>query len=86
MAIKKTDAGTIFTGSHIRLYRLVTLKSALKLEIKGIRVRRNFSAYSTLKNELGLRGSRERVLEQVEAILREATINKEYTDKEGKKQ
>jgi|TARA_R110002020_G_scaffold57729_2_gene158766 hypothetical protein len=48
----------------IPLTRLVVLKGALKLEIVGMS-RRGRSAYQIVKNELGLKGSKQRVLDQL---------------------
>jgi len=52
----------------IELYRLATLRAALRLEIFGLG-RRGQSAYAILKQELGVKGSRESVLAQVNAII-----------------
>jgi len=59
----------IITGEdNIRRARLIVLKHALRLEIKGMR-RRGRSAYSIIKSELGLKGNRQSVLEQLEKLL-----------------
>lgn len=55
----------IDTPEGIRIARLMALKGALKLEMKGMRRSRGRSAYSILK-EMGYKGSREEVLRQVE--------------------
>lgn len=60
---------TANTPDQIAAYRLCALKSALKLEIVGMR-RRGRSAYSILKREYGFTGTREQVLEQVSAVIR----------------
>ena len=52
--------------NSIDLYRLCTLKSALKLEILGMK-RRGQSVYSIIKNEFGLKGNKQRVFEQFSA-------------------
>jgi len=51
-------------------YRLFALKSALKLETLGMQ-RKGPSAYSIVKNEFGLRGSKFSVYKQFCAILDE---------------
>ena len=48
--------------------RLLTLRTALKLEIQGLKSRGR-SAYTILKEELGIKGSRESVLEQVNELF-----------------
>ncbi len=52
---------TVITGPGIARFRLIALKGALKLEILGMK-RRGRSAYSIIKQEFGLKGSRESVL------------------------
>jgi len=49
------------TPEHIDAMRLLTLRQMLKLEIAGLR-RSGRSAYSIIKSETGLTGSRESVL------------------------
>lgn len=64
------DGGFVATGDGIPLMRLATLKAGLKLEIVGMRVSRGSTCYSILKNQYGLKGNRQRVLEQVEDMIR----------------
>lgn len=66
--IENTSGGTVITGEHIILARLVALKHALRLEIKGMK-RRGRSVYAIIKDEFGLRGSRARVLAQFEQLI-----------------
>ena len=51
------------TTEQIETFRLITLRSALKLEIKGLK-RNGQSAYKILK-AMGFTGLRQSVLEQV---------------------
>ena len=61
------------TPEAIRLYRLRTLQQALRLECLGMKRSRPPSAYSIIKKEFGLRGSREAVYTRFcELIQREA--------------
>lgn len=71
MPFKKiAGGGTIITGAgSIELFRLICLRAALQLETKGIRMSRGRTAYSVLKAELKLRGSKASVLQQVNLIL-----------------
>ncbi len=48
-------------------YKFVALKGALKMEIKGLK-RRGRSAYSIIKSEYNLKGSRMSVLKQMEQM------------------
>jgi hypothetical protein len=70
MAVENTVGGVMITGIHISRYRLLALKAGLKLEILGIRMHRGPTAYSRIKKEFGLRGNRQRVLEQFEELLK----------------
>ena len=55
MPIEKDEAtGAItITGPHIDLYRLIVLRSALKLQIQGVRVNRRISATRAVQEVLG---------------------------------
>ena len=52
------------TLNNIDLFRLCTLRSGLKLEIKGMRMSHGHSCYAILKSE-GYRGSKQAILDQV---------------------
>lgn len=58
----------MLVGDQIDVFRLRALRSALQLEILGMK-RRGTSAYTILKRELGLKGSRENVLKQLTTLL-----------------
>jgi hypothetical protein len=57
--------------NQIQGARLLVLRSMLLLEIKGLHRSRPPSAYMIIKRELGLSGSRERVLAQMDEIRNE---------------
>ena len=57
----------IDTPQGIAMFQFLARKMALKLEIKGMK-RRGRSAYSIIKSEYGLKGSRASVLAQMEAM------------------
>jgi hypothetical protein len=50
---------------QIEMYKLLALKHALRLEIKGL-TRHGASVYSIVKREFGFVGGKQRVLEQLE--------------------
>ena len=54
--------------NKILLFRMHALRSGLKLEIKGMR-RSGRSFYAIIKKEFNLKGTRESVLEQFDAML-----------------
>ena len=56
LAIERKPNGTvIFTGPDVNRYRLVTIKSALRLEAAGMRVARNGSALAAAREASGLK-------------------------------
>jgi len=57
--------------NKIALFRLCTLRTALRLEINGMRSSGR-SAYATLKTEYGYRGNRAAVLAAVMADIAQA--------------
>ena len=65
---------TFNTPELISAYRLLMLASALKLETKGIYPIKGCSAYAQIKKEFGLRGSKQKVLDQFNQMLIEANI------------
>lgn len=65
MAIESIPGGgTIITGEHIELYRMLALKGALSLEMKGLRRSRGASAHAVIKHEFGLTGSKRKVYDE----------------------
>ena len=62
---------TLDTPEQIDMFRLLSLRSALKLECLGMS-RRGQSAYSIIKAEYGLKGNKKSVLQQLEEIIEEA--------------
>lgn len=64
----------MITGEeNINLFKLLTLKAGLKIEIKGMKVRRGRTCYSIIKDEFNLKGNKQKVLEQFEDIIKEMT-------------
>jgi len=75
MAIKTFEGGgTVVTGNHIEVVRLMALKAALKLEIKGIKMSRGVSAFSIVRQSLGFKGSKQKVLTQLEKYIEEMKV------------
>jgi hypothetical protein len=66
---------TLSTPNQIEGARLLTLRSMLKLEMKGMSRSRSPSAYSMLK-QMGFKGTRAEVLAQMDE-LRNELIGKE---------
>lgn len=57
---------TTLTGHQIDDARRLTLRQMLKLEIKGLSKSRGPTAYSTLKAVYGYKGTREKVLSELD--------------------
>ena len=66
----------IDTPEGINFYQLCARRGALKLELKGMR-RRGRTAYSICKQVYGLKGSRERVLAQMNDLIELAHAKKD---------
>ena len=62
------------TPEQIQMARYLTLRSGLKLELKGLRMTRGVSCYKIIKDTFGLKGSKQKVLDQFEDLLREAGV------------
>jgi len=59
----------MITGKeNINIFRLLTLKSALKLEILGMK-RRGKSVYSIIKKEFDFKGNKQSVFNQFEQFI-----------------
>jgi hypothetical protein len=66
------DDIVIDTPEGIAFFQLCARRGALALEIKGLH-RRGRSAYSICKEVYGLKGSREKVLAQLNEMIEAAT-------------
>ena len=65
----------IDTPEGIAFFQMAARRGALRMELHGLR-RRGQSAYSICKQVYGLKGSRERVLEQMDALIERAIAQK----------
>ena len=59
---------------QIQMARYLTMRSGLKLEIQGMRLTRGVSCYKLIKDTFGLKGNKQKVLDQFEDLLREAGV------------
>lgn len=66
---KMKGGGTIATGDGILVFRMLTIRSALKLEAHGFKLKGRRSVMKQVKKEFGITGSRESIMRQFEAIL-----------------
>ena len=63
----------VITGApQIMMTRALTLKHALRLEVRsGLKVSNKFNVYQIVKEEFGFKGTKKKVLEQLEAYIDE---------------
>jgi hypothetical protein len=75
MSVEVSESGSIIvTGEHIQIYRLLALRSALKMEAMGLRMSRGFSALKSVKSITGLTGTRATMPAKYEAWLKANNI------------
>ena len=64
---------------QIELYRMLVLEKMLRLEILGLKMGRGKTAYSAIKKEYSLKGSRQKVCDifkqMIEATKQKGEIN-----------
>ena len=56
---------------QIQLYQMLVLRSALKLEMLGLKMSKGRTAYSAIKKIFHLNGSRQKVLDTFNEIIKE---------------
>ena len=66
---------TIHEREDIENFRIRTLRAALKLEIAGMNMSRGRSAYQIIKSEFGFKGSKVKVLDQLDAYIKDNHIS-----------
>lgn len=71
MTVETFEGGFVVTEDSIQLFRQRTLLRALMLEVKGMKISRGASAYSIIKKEYDLKGSKQKVLEQFQQLISE---------------
>ena len=57
------------TPQKIDLFQMLVLRSALKLEMKDIKMSRGRTAYSSIKQMFNIKGNRQKVLDQFNEII-----------------
>ena len=56
------------TPYKIELYALLSLRAALRMEVEGLKGRGK-TAYAIAKQELGIKGNKQKVLDQVNQMI-----------------
>ena len=67
---------------QVPMARLLTLKTALRLELVGL-TRRGRTAYSIVKSELGFKGSKQKVFAQLERYIESISPEQLELDLDG---
>ena len=65
----------IDTPEQMQMARYLTMRAGLQLEIQGMRLTRGVSCYKMIKDTFGLKGSKQKVLDQFETMLEDAGID-----------
>jgi len=60
---------TLNTPTQIEAFRFKTLLRGLRLEINGLKMSRGVSCYSIIKQEFNLKGSKQKVYDQLSQLL-----------------
>lgn len=68
MSSTSTATGEQFQQDKLKYIQMCAIRSALKLEVLGMKRSRSPSAYSLAKKKFGLKGNRESVLSQLEEL------------------
>lgn len=73
--VEVTETGISFIGEKaVNIVRLQTLARGLRMEIMGMRLTRKApTCYSIIKREFGLKGNKQKVLDQFIPLVEEAT-------------
>lgn len=71
MPVESNGGVVCITGPSINVYRLIVLRSALRMECMGYK-RRGRSVYSIVKEEFGLKGRKGYVFQQFDKIVNDA--------------
>ena len=66
--MKNNETITVIEADQVDRARLLTLKAGLRLEVQGLKGRGR-SAYTIVKEELGFKGSKQKVLDQLSLYL-----------------
>jgi hypothetical protein len=79
--IEQHDSGGFtITGDDIRIYRLLTIRRGLRMEIEGMRMTsRGSTCYAIARREFGFKGNRAKVLAQLNDYINDVTEAREDT-------
>lgn len=69
------DGGVTVTGNGIQIYRMLALRSALRLEAHGFKLKGRHSVMKQVKREFGFTGSRDSIVKQYDEFLKNHGFN-----------
>jgi hypothetical protein len=75
------NGGATITGDSIEFFRLCTLRSAVGLEMHGIKVRRGPVVWKQVAKEFGIKGNKQAVFDWLDAKVREESPKQERIQK-----
>jgi hypothetical protein len=78
MPIKHFGGGVMITGDSIRYARLLALRGAVGLELKGIRMRRGPVVWKQVKEEFQIQGNKQAVYDWLCAKIDELKAQQEH--------
>jgi hypothetical protein len=82
MSIRVTKDGTpqVFDGPEaVNFFRMNVLLQGMKTELKtGMRLTRGHSCFTRVKQEYGLKGNKQKLIEQFEKLVAEENQKMEY--------
>lgn len=65
------SGSALITGKGIDLYRLHVLKMGLKAELRGMKLTRGANCFKMVKQEFGLKGTKQEIYEQFLKLVEE---------------
>jgi hypothetical protein len=79
--VTKDGTPTLFDGPKaVNFFRMNTLLHGMKTELKtGMRLTRGPSCFTRVKQEYGLKGNKQKLIEQFEKLVAEENTKMEYT-------
>jgi hypothetical protein len=83
MPISHHKGGTTVTGDSIAYFRLATLMTGVRAELRGMKLTRGRSCYAVAKQEFGLKGNKQKVYEFLVAKVEELRAQQEHIVEEG---
>lgn len=85
MPIHHHKGGTTLTGDSVSFFRLAAMRSAVGLELKGLRVRRGPVVWKQAAREFGIKGNKQAVYDELTRMVEEQRVQQEHVDEHGRR-